>query len=145
MEVMPRETIDKLVGLFFDRCRIVLSFNGESAGPWLSSGHCPPVLDPELRNWTEEEDRHLIDLVEGQGRHWKVLGNATGVDPLLLIHRYRLLVEASRNLRISNLSFPPDIRIILAPDLHASLSAMTLDEFLGMLPARELPLESIAK
>ena len=135
-EAIPRETTDKLVASFFDRCRMVLSLNGESAGPWLSSGRCPPVMNPELRNWTEEEDRQLIDLVESQGRHWKVLANATGVDPLLLKHRYRLLVEALRNLRISNDSSPPDIRFFLAPDLHASLSAMTLDEFLDMLPAR---------
>ena len=145
-EAIPRETTDKLVASFFDRCRMVLSLNGESAGPWLSSGRCPPVMNPELRNWTEAEDRQLIDLVESQGRHWKVLANATGVDPLLLKHRYRLLVEALRNLRISNDSSPPDIRFFLAPDLHASLSAMTLDEFLDMLPAREnLPLQGIAK
>ena len=95
-QMTEEETIDKMVTSFFDRCRLVLRLNGESAGPWLASHRSPPPFDPELRIWTPADEDRLIEMADRR-IGWQRIAETIGVSIRVARHRHKMIMDARRN------------------------------------------------
>lgn len=94
---ITKEQINKLVGSFLERCRLVLALDGRSASQHLSSHRSVELLEPPPPTWDEATDTYLQQLVEELGTRWTRIGGILGCRPMSAKNRYNLLSRAKRN------------------------------------------------
>ena len=70
---IEKETINKLVLSFYDRCQIVLHMGGESASAHLRARRPVPIgpLPEIVTDWSDDEDKRLLELYAAHGDRWQ--------------------------------------------------------------------------
>lgn len=120
--------INSMIDSFIDRCRMVLAVNGRSISQHLSSHRYVAPVDVPATVWSDDADRHLIDLVTEHGRRWKVIGNLCACSPMAAKNRYFFLVRREANRQHRDWRALPPIDSSHPPD---SLVDLPLPDFLA--------------
>ena len=98
--------IDSLVASFYERCELVLRVDGASLTPYLQAQrYGPPTVVRYDRDWTDEDDRHLLELWQEHGPKWTRIAQIVGEDPYFVKYRINRARQIAMN--DGNLGQPP--------------------------------------
>ena len=112
--------VDSLVASFYSRCELVLRVDGASLTPYLQAQrYGPPTVVRYRRDWTDEDDRHLLGLWQEHGSKWTLIARIVHQDPYFVKYRINRARQVAMNSRdagqpalpgIDHFDFPrPDI------------------------------------
>ena len=96
---IENETINKLVLSFYDRCQIVLHMGGESASAHLRARRPVPIgpLPEIVTDWSDDEDKRLLELYAAHGDRWQQIASHLGRDPRMVKKRFKMLDQIEKN------------------------------------------------
>ena len=96
---IEKETINKLVLSFYDRCQIVLHMGGESASAHLRARRPVPIgpLPEIVTDWSDDEDKRLLELYAAHGDRWQQIASHLGRDPRMVKKRFKMLDQIEKN------------------------------------------------
>ena len=107
---------------------MVLDVAGESITGYLSSRRVPvPVVNPNRRPWTDDEDAHLRNLRDQLGPRWKIIGLQLGRAAISCKNRCLALDQIARN---RSYEFPELLDSL--PDCPYDAPPDDLDSFLAL-------------
>ena len=126
---IAQESLDRLSDSFIRRCQMVLDLDGESASGYLSSHRLPvPVVNPQRRSWSDDEDSRLRTLHAEIGPRWTTIGTRLDRPPLACKHRFLHLSQLDRN---CSYSVPEELPSIEQLDPSDMPPPIDLDAFLA--------------
>lgn len=109
------ETIDQLVTSFVNRCELVLKLGGESVTPILRGHHSIHGPLPNMvSQWSDEEDRCIMQLVDQHGPAWTKIAAHLQKDAHQIKYRFRQLRTLNRNACVQQYQPLPPIQDLLA-------------------------------
>ena len=123
-----QESLDRLSESFLRRCQMVLDVAGESITGYLSSHRVPvPVVNPNRRPWTDDDDTHLRKLRDQLGPRWTIIGLQLGRAAISCKNRFLALDQIARN---RSYEFPELLDSL--PDCPDNAPPDDLDSFLAL-------------